>query len=351
MNNWSNIFTGEIRAERPTYWGNWSLTSFIKPGAVGYLDPSSGEFTPLIESIPGAEISENIYSQEWNIQSSSVSSTTIDLDANGSIANPEVGISGEANIATTIHFGEQGSISSTFVVSKESMLKNSINFIRNNMEWLKNQVNCNHQIPIKNLAQGICVVTNVTYASSGMNLGATQKDSDFKVSGQASAVKAMTGLSVGVKGSYAQTDSNKSMSQHLWPSTPGTIANEDVPIAFTVTSFDDEVIIPNWSRMIQSLDLTLDNTNGGTYIAHGLLTYDYKGEHITSKNTASGGMRSAISDIPPGATNLKYVVTFTASGARFVFNWDCPVMQWSKTGAKNIKIKGVWPGKPKATEE
>lgn len=99
----------------------------------------------------------------------------------------------------------------------------------------------------------------------------------------------------------------------------------------------------NWSQGNTTLPLRLDNQHGGTYIAHGKLDYDLNGAKQTASNTASGGLSSTL-QIPKGATNLNYVVTYTASSAKDEFHWP------DITKEIHIEVRGVWPGHPSAKQ-
>jgi len=90
--------------------------------------------------------------------------------------------------------------------------------------------------------------------------------------------------------------------------------------------------------------LELNNQHGGTYIAHGTLTYMYEGKSQKIKNSASGGLKSTIK-FPTDATDIKYNITYDASKTTSKFSWT---NGW--TGTRHIDVKGVWPGKVKATD-
>lgn len=48
-NKWNRTFSELIRRSRPAYWGNWALNSQIRPGAVGFVDPESGDFKSVLQ--------------------------------------------------------------------------------------------------------------------------------------------------------------------------------------------------------------------------------------------------------------------------------------------------------------
>jgi hypothetical protein len=98
-----------------------------------------------------------------------------------------------------------------------------------------------------------------------------------------------------------------------------------------------------WSQGKTTFPLRLDNQHGGTYIAHGKLAYDLNGARQTASNTASGGL-SSTQQIPKGATNLEYVVTYTANSSKDEFHWS------DITKDIHIEVRGVWPGHPSAKQ-
>jgi hypothetical protein len=98
-----------------------------------------------------------------------------------------------------------------------------------------------------------------------------------------------------------------------------------------------------WSQGKTTFPLRLDNQHWGTYIATGNLAYDLNGARQKASNTASGGLSSTL-QVPKGATNLEYVVTYVASGAKDEFHWP------DITKDIHIEVRGVWPGHPSAKQ-
>lgn len=349
MSNWNNNFTTLLRKDRPVLWGNWALNQYIKPGAVGIIDSSTGNFTLVNECIPGAEVIESNISSDWYIKSSNVTEKQSNVTLDGSATDPETGEKITAGLQVTWGFKDAGSLCSKFSTSKESSLKDFSTLINNQMSWLEKQAASVNMKTSQGISQGFCVVTDVIYANSGLNVGANNKSSNFSIEGSVSGINAMLGNSASGSGSYVSSSETNSMDQHIWPSTANTLPTNDVPIAFAVASFYGTFIIPNWTHLLSSFELILDNTHGGTYIAHGTLTYDVNGTQHSKKNSASGGMKSTIGDIPIDALNLVYHVSFSASKTKKTFSWGSPVNQWL-SGVRHIDVKGVWPGTPSATD-
>lgn len=349
MSSWNNNFTTLLRKDRPTLWGNWSLDPSIKPGAVGIVDSATGNFTLVNSQMPGSQTVDSTYTQDWDVKSSHVSETQSDVTLDGSATDPETGTKITAGLEVKWGFKDAGSLTSQFSVAKETSLKDFSTAIANQMDWLEQQAASVNMKTSSGISQGFCVITGVIYANSGLNVGATNKSSDFSITGSVSGINAMLGDSASGKGSYVSTSETESMDKHLWPSAANTLPTGLVPVAFEVASFDGTFIIPQWTHLLSSFELVLDNSHGGTYIAHGKLTYEVNGETKSDSNSASGGMTSSISNIPINALNVKYKVTFTASSTKKEFTWGSPINQWL-SGKRHIDVKGVWPGKPSAKD-
>ena len=349
MSNWNNNFTALLRKDRPVLWGNWALNQYIKPGAVGIIDSSTGNFTLVSECIPDAQVIDSLFSSEWDIKSSHVSETESNVTLDGSATDPETGEKITAGIKVSWGFQDSGSLCSSFATSKESSLKDFSSLLTKQMSWLEEQAATVNMKTSDGITQGFCVITDVIYAHSGLNVGANNKSSSFSIEGSAKGVNAMLGNSASGSGSYVSTSETASMDQHIWPNAANTLPTSDIPIAFAVASFDGTFIIPNWTHLLSSFELVLDNTHGGTYIAHGALTYEVDGKEYSKSNSASGGMKNTIGNIPINALNLKYKVTFTASSTKKTFTWGSPINQWL-SGVRHIDVKGVWPGSPSAKD-
>ena len=349
MSNWNINFTTLLRKDRSTMWGNWSLNQAIKPGAVGNLNPNTGDFTIISDSIPNANIADRAYTQKWDVKSTDVTVQKANVQLDGSATDPESGVKITAGVEVTWGFSKSGSLASTFATSKQSYLKDPMTLIKNQLPWLKTQAKNAGMSSSSGISQGFCVITDVIYANSGLNVGANAESSTFSITGSASGVDELTGDSASGKGSYTSTSESASMDKHLWPAKANTISPAEVPIAFVVASFKGETIIPAWTKMVSSYELNLNNNFGGTYIAHGTLTYMVDGIMKVRKNSASGALTSTIGDIPFNATNLVYEVTFVASGTKKTFNWATPITQWA-SGSRNIDVRGVWPSGVNATD-
>lgn len=349
MSNWNMNFTNLLRNDRTNFWGNWSLDPNIQPGAVGILDPHTGTFSLVNDQIPGAAIASKRVSQDWDIESSEIKEETVKVTLDGSATDPETGAKITAGVQSTWRFAKKGSLISKFATTRQASLKEYGALMKNQMSWLQEQAAGVNMKTADGISQGFCVVTDVIYASSGMNVGAKNNDSSFAIEGSAKGIKAMTDSSASGSASYTSTSQTKSMDKHIWPSKSHETADSEVPVAYAVASIGGSTVLPNWTHMISSFELTLDNQHGGTYIAHGELTYTIDGKKQRKTHSASGGLKSTIADIPIGAEDLLYTVRFTASKTVKRFNWGRPLAQWP-SGYRHIDVRGVWPWAPKARD-
>jgi hypothetical protein len=349
MSNWNMNFTTLLRDDRANFWGNWSLDSSIQPGAVGTLDPQTGTFSLVSGEIPGAKIASKSLSQDWDLESSEITQSKAEVNLDGSATDPKTGTKVTAGVRSTWSFAKKGSLISKFATTRQASLKDFAGLIKEQMSWLQEQASRVNMNTPYGISQGFCVVTDVIYASSGMNVGAKNNDSSFTIEGSATGIDAMTDSSASGKASYTSISQTKSMDKHIWPSKSNQIADSEVVVAYVVTSFDGSLVLPNWTHMISSFELTLDNQHGGTYIAHGKVTYRVGDKKFTKTHSASGGLKNTIADIPVSAEDLDYWVTFTASKTRKHFAWGSPLMQWPK-GYRRVEIRGVWPWAPKAVD-
>lgn len=354
MSNWNQNFTVLIRASRPTLWGNWALNANIQPGMIGTVESNTGNFSPLSESIPDAVIVETKLSQKWDVKSSDIKITKSNITLDGSATDPETNTKITAGLAVSWGFESAGSIASSFAQTKECTIRDFPTLIENHMEWLTQKAKASNMITDDGIVQGFCIITDVIYTKSGLNVGANSEKSSFSIEGSASGVNELTGDSLSGKGSYSSTSETASMEKHLWPSSAGMLAVGEVPIAFALASFHGKLLIPNWTKKLDSFVLILDNSHGGTYIAYGTLTYQVDGTKITktvSDIGISGGRTGAISDIPLNAQNLVFTVTYTEmfDHDTNVLNWGSPINQWF-SGVRHVDVYGVWPGTPSVVD-
>ncbi|MDR7284921.1 hypothetical protein J2X84_003765 [Pseudomonas corrugata] len=353
MINWNGQFTQIIRKSNPTLWGNWTLSSEVSPGAVGILDPLTGTFKLIADSVPGVGAQNFIttaVSSDWDTMSSEVSRTETEVDLGAEATDPETGVTAKAGLEIAWKFGREGSMVSKCALDSESVLNNPDAVLANQLDWLVQRANQSGMGSNNGIAQGFGIITSVLYARSGLNVGSMANDNSFTLKGNASAVQKMVGDVKG-KGSFTSASSSKSVDKHLWPSESGVLAKSTAPLAYTFASFDGRLLLPRWITHISAFQLVISNTNGGTYIVDASLGYDTPRGRKTAEGTASGGLTVTFSDIPLDASNVVLECGFRGvmSTEKHLLQWKSPRGQWVG-GVRHVDLYGVWPGSTRAVD-
>lgn len=353
MINWNAQFTQMIRKTNQAYWGNWSLSSEITPGAVGIVDPATGLFKLISSTIPGVSegnFLRNHVSSDWNAMTSDVSRTETDIDLKGEVTDPDTGITTKAGLQVQWKFGTEGSMVSKCALDAETVLNNPDAVLGKNIDWLVERAGQSGMGSDGRIAQGFGVVTSVLYARSGLNVGSMAADNTFSLTGTASGVQKLLGEATG-KGSFISTSESKSVDKHLWPSEAGVLPTGSVPLAFTFASFDGRLLLPRWITHISAYQLVIRNTHGGTYKVDVKLQYDTPRGPKTSTTYVTGGLTATIADIPLDASNLQLELIFRGvrTDETHKLQWNSPRGQWVN-GVRHIDLYGVWPGQTRAVD-
>src|SRR3990167_4497179 len=349
--NWNRTFTDLIRAGRPAYWGNWTLDPKFKVGAVGIVSPDSGDFTLVQEATPGIAISSRGVPNQWKLSSSNVKRSQANINLDGSATDPETGTKITAGTEITWDFANVGSMASEFGISSESFISDLTVLSKpETLSWMAQQASAVSMGSSGNIAQGFGVVTSVIYANSGLNIGSQDNSSSFSISGSAGAVQDMLAGANG-KGSYVSSKETQQIDQHLWPTTPNSLANGSVPIAYTFASYDGNLLIPNWITRLGSLQILFNNKPGCTYITDIKLSYDTPQGPQHQSFSLSGGLSKTVGNIPLNATNIVADISFKGviNSDKYSFKWPNPLGQWL-TGQREIEMTGVWPGQTHAND-
>lgn len=349
--NWNRTFTDLIRGGRPAYWGNWTLDPKFKVGAVGIVSPDGGDFTLVQESTPGIAISNRGVPNQWKLASSNVKRSQSSIDLDGSATDPETGTKITVGTELTWDFGSVGSIASEFgIVTEEFVSDLTVLTKPETLKWLGQQAASVSMGSGGNIAQGFGVITSVIYANSGLNLGSQADNSSFSISGSASAIQDMV-AGANAKGSYVSSKETKQVDQHLWPNTPNQEPSGSVPIAFTFSSFDGNLLIPNWITRLGSLQILFNNKPGCTYITDIRLSYNTPQGPKLESFALSGGLSKTVANIPLSATNIVADISFKGmiNSDHYSFKWPNPLGQWL-TGQREIEMTGVWPGQTHARD-
>jgi len=350
MANWNATFTQQIRTSRRTLWGNWGLNTAIKPGAVGTVDPATGDFD-YIGMIPDPQIVTEATSNQWSIESEHVTKQQASVGLDGSATDPDTGTKITVGTQLTWSMQSAGSMISNFSLAQEDVVAQPGGLAQTQWAWLESQAQSVGRTSPDGITQGFGIVTDVLWARSGLNVGAMSDSTSFSVTGSASGVNNLVGASAGGKGSYVSTTENKSVDKHLWPDKASVTASDPIPIAFGFASFEGRLIMPNWTSQISSFQLVLNNQHGGTYIVKASLSYDTPSGKKSQSVTVSGGLVATIGAIPLNATNLQLDLSFKGvfSNEHKSFKWDTPLGSWYD-GVRHIDLYGVWPGKTNAVD-
>lgn len=349
--NWNRSFTDLIRNGRPAYWGNWTLAPNIKPGAVGFVSPDSGDFTLVREEAPGLALSTRGIPNQWKLSSTNVQRTESNVNLDGSGTDPETGTKITAGVEVKWDFASVGSLASEFSIASETFISDLTSLTRpDTVKWLSDQAQSVSMGSNGQMAQGFGVVTSAVYAHSGLNVGSQDNSSSFSIAGSAGAVHDMLGGANG-KGSFVSTSQNKSVDQHLWPYQAEQLASAPIPIAYTFASFDGTLLIPNWITRLGAFEIFFDNKPGCTYITHIQMSYDTPKGPQKDEFSLTGGISKTVGNIPLSATNIKVDVKFQGmvNSDHYGFSWPNPLGQWL-TGRRVIEMTGVWPGQTHARE-
>jgi hypothetical protein len=354
MSDWNNRFTDLIRQSRPNLWGNWALASQVQPGAVGFVDPSTGAFKLVAPSLPGVSIQEDHTASTWKLSSEGVSRHQGDAKGQASIVDPNTGLRVSPEVEFIWKFEKKDSLASEFAIAKEATVSN-LGALSDQYEWLLSEAKKVGFAQGEKIAQGFGVITQVIYAQSGVNIGANDRDSSYTLGGSADALHALLGEAgpkASVKASYGYSRATRSVDKHIWPATEGQAAQSPIPLAYSFSSFEGTTVLPAWRGRVDRLAIHLDSkaSKATTYTTRAMLHYTLHGVRKAEPVVViSGGLSGSFANIPLDATQVTLELTFLGlvKNVKQTFNWDLPLAQWP-LGNMHIDITGTWPGKPEA---
>lgn len=355
MSDWNNRFTYLIRQSRPNLWGNWALAPNIQPGAVGFVDTSSGAFKLVGETVPSLSVKEKLVSSRWKLSSEGVSRQQADVKGEVSVVDPHTGLSIKPEIEFVWRFQNKDSIASEFAIAKEVVVTD-LGILNDQYAWLLAAAEKVGFAQNGKIAQGFGVITEVVYARSGLNIGANDKEASYTLGGTVKGLHALLGEKGpggSVSASYSYSRETRSLDKHVWPATEGEVASELIPIAFAFSSFEGRTVLPAWRGRINGLSLFLDSkaSKGTTYITKAKLSYNVDGKRVNEPvTTISGGLSGSFANIPVNAQELQLELVFKGvfKDVRQTLSWAVPIAQWP-AGVMHIDLTGTWPGQPKAT--
>ncbi|BBH43580.1 hypothetical protein [Pseudomonas sp. KU43P] len=350
---WNRLYTDLLRGSRSTLWGNWALNPVIKPGAVGIIDPASGDFTLVSETLPNVQVTNVQHGRRWAISSKDVSRKETKANVSGTVMDPASGVQVKPDMTLEWTFGKEESIASEFALNGEQRLSD-LALIHDQYDWLYTQAEKVGMASNGRIAEGFGVVTSVILADSGVNAGAKSKNAKFSLSGSASGMNTLLGEN-GISGkggaTFISNRDTSSVESHTLPAKDGQIATIPLPVAYSFASFGpDRLIIPIWVRKIGSLQLAVDSkaSSFATYTTKVSIAYDLAGKSRITEGpiTVTGGLSTNF-DIPMGARNLEFKAEFVNLGDNQAVTkqWATPLSQWVG-GSRTINLLGTWPGSP-----
>ncbi len=337
MTVWNRTFTDKLRENRGHLWGNWSLDSAIKPGAIGYVDEASGEFRPIGSALSKIKLTETAPQHFWKMTSDGVKTHEATLSTSGDMK------AAKAEFEIKWEFSKKHSYISRFALSKEVYISNLLELVRNNWKKIHQQaLNANFADNNGNIFQGFGIISGVIYARSGLNAvsESEHKGLTLSISGKTDEIKGMIG-EASAMAKYSSVNASEELLCHLWPNRSNRTAPGDVPVAFTFLSFDNQKIIPIWTKKISELCLTLKNKGG--YIVKADLTYNDENGNLRKQSRTVPGGASRNFSLPLGATQLDLKLDFLATNQDKAIGWGSPLGEWIN-GKRTIELGGFWGG-------
>ncbi|MBX9403602.1 hypothetical protein K4L06_20020 [Lysobacter sp. BMK333-48F3] len=343
MIRWNRQFTELIRRNRAGYWGNWGLAMHVRPGAVGIVDPATGDFRLVHPSLPGVEIRRDRMPGSWKLLSEHVSRQEGAVDVSAE-ADDGTGTRGEGGLEVRWAMGRAGAIASEFSLREQAVIAD-LTRIPAQFRWLAEQAARVGHGRNGAIHQGFGVVTSAIYANSGLNVGSQSENAEFSIAGRASAVREMLGGVAG-NGSFSSMRRVRNVDRQVWPARANTRPGEAVPIAYSFASFDGDLFLPNWQRRLGALELEFRNPAGGTFRVQIEVSWQVGNRARTVQRVGvNGGMTRTIGNIPLAARDLRMSARFVGSGSPPIERrWADPLRQWGN-GRRRIELRGVWPGR------
>lgn len=248
-NRWNRAFTNILRQKDQTVWGNWTLSSSVVAGAVGIIDPDTGNFT-LLRHLPRAEVLTIEGAERWFVESSGVRRTESQIDFRRGYADPSSGLDVTVGTAIGWSFSQEGSLSSNGHVIGRSNVNAYADLIARQFEWLYDLANAVGFATSDGIRQGFGIVTQTWDCCGAINLGSHESDSFFTLTGSVDGIAAMTGVGTvrdGIKGSYKTTQATKAFERRSFPPEANLAAQDSIAISYNFASFDKRVLMPHWA--------------------------------------------------------------------------------------------------------
>lgn len=345
---WTMSFTHLIRHSDQNLWGNWSLDPTVKPGTIGYIDPTTGSFTAVAQ-LPGVEIHVERSPSTWNVGSSSVRTIESEVPFDGTYMDPSTGNKVTTGLKVEFDFKDKYSLKSVFSVHGRKYVNGHGVLMKEHFDtFLKEAQGLDKVTADGSIMQGFGMITHTTECDGGLNIGATAANSSLSITGSVEGIHAMTGSHGSVKPSYESISESTSMEKHIFPSESSSVENATVAVAFKFASFAGigTHVLPGWIRPISYYSVVIDNNHAkvGAYSVNAHFTWvnpdGTNGEHHVGNLT---GYRSvSFSDIAVGSTDFKAKFTFVGGGDAS-FHYDCRDLSSWSTGQRTFDVYGSWP--------
>jgi hypothetical protein len=328
--SYNRMFTDLIRQQmsNPYMWGTWSLDSEIKPGAIGFLSATNGDFKFYddLGRYCSCGVEETAAESHWQIKSKGVEQRSVSVAASKAFG-------------FEWSFSQENSMVSSFKIASQRSLKDFGSLINANLQHVSDIARkMGHIEHGEKIAQGVAVVTSVIYARSGLNVVSTSKNSKFQLTASIPEEVEYFLRTGGAKGSYEAEKSEGALLRHLWP-TAGSTNAELRPIAYEVASFAEGRLVPQWNRILTPFELKV-NTKGA-------MSTDYVLTYETDRGVQDGGKlkdqgaaaEKTFERIPIHARNVQLRIVGYKAGGNYdrVITWLDPKLEWT-TNAKRVEL-------------
>jgi len=340
---WNRAFTHILRENDRSAWGNWTLSPTINAGAVGIIDPETGEFTH-VHHLPRAELLSLAEAQNWSLQSSGVHRTESSINLLGGYTDPSTGRKVYQGTLVEWSFPQDSCLSTNGHLTGKTSVNGYADLINEQFEWLHKLAKNVGFATQDGIKQGFGVITQTRNCCGAINLGSLESNSTFQLTGSVGGVAAMTGagtVEAGMKGSFRDFRSTKQFECRLFPTEKDTVGNEDIAISYEFASFDKRVLIPRWAGPLEGLNLVF--VSHGSYQSTCTVNYKVPGDtKMHTDNVPLGaGLTRTISGLPLDAYDMEVVIELKAGNA-FQFRFARPLDKWVN-GQVTFDIGGWWP--------
>jgi hypothetical protein len=345
---WNSVFTRLIRESDSKQWGNWSLDPGVRVGAVGSLS-TDGVFTP-IGNLTGFQTETTQQSFVWQKSTTRVRRKTFNIKPEAGATGIPVGTTGitldaSGGFVVSWEFEAASELISDFDVSRIESIKDAAQVAAANKSSLNALADSIGMRTAGTIDQGFGFISSVVRAKSGINAASRTQNSKFSIGGNAKVggnLLGTVGLQAALSGNYARTYEEGDFDKHLWPA-PDASAGDEVAVAYHFSSFEGDILIPDWTGYIQNY--VAEFRNVGTYIAKVEVAYKDSTGQVTETYAGISGGTSRQIIMPLDASDVVFDVTFVGYGnhIRLVVP---SLHRQAHNGRLQYRIAGLWPSGP-----